>query len=173
MKDMTIVPDDVDVFYGDQVITAPITEMEQAEVTIHKIVAIQSAVAEAEARAKALKAKVDAWLDEVKHDADGETNLLMSGLLPWARLQLQDRKTRSVKTIAGAVGFKTVQGKTSDSDKDATIKWYMDNWPDFVRAETVYKLDTKAAKAFFFESGEKAPTIDFESPHDKAFVKEA
>ncbi len=172
MKDIEVIdPDMIDAIYGDEITEAPVSDMEAAEVAVHRILAIQERAVAAEEHAKAMKAKVDAWLAEQKRDVEGDINRAMVSLLPWVRLELQDRRKRSVDLVSGTVGFKRVQGKSIDSDKNATIEWYRENWPDYVRAETVYKLDTKNAKEFYRETGECAPTIEFEEPYDKPYVE--
>jgi len=161
-----------DIFYGGELVEAPPTDLEQANNVMTKIMMTQKRIHAVEATAKALKAKVDKWAEgQVKED-EGYVSQLMGLILPWARLEIQDRKKKHVELMDGIVGFRRVQGKTTDSDKDATIDWYMKNWPEYVQEVTTYKLNTTKAKEFYRETGEKAPTIEFDEPRDVPYVKE-
>lgn len=161
-----------DIFYGGELIEAPPTDLEQANNVMAKIMLTQKRVNAVDATAKALKAKVDTWAAGQKKEDEGYISQLMVLIIPWARLEIQDRKKRHVELIDGVVGFRRAQGKTVDSDKDETIDWYMKNWPDYVEETKVYKLKTAMAKELFREKGEKAPTIEFEEPRDVPYVKE-
>lgn len=161
-----------DIFYGGELVEAPPSDLEQANNVMAKIMLTQKRVNAVDLTAKALKAKVDTWAAGQKKEDEGYISQLMALIIPWARLEIQDRKNKHVELIDGVVGFRRAQGKTVDSDKDATIDWYMKNWPEYVQEIKTYKLNAAKAKEFFRESGEKAPTIEFEEPRDVPYVKE-
>lgn len=165
-------PDKEDVFYGGELVEAPPTDIEQADNVMHKIITAQRRINAAEAYAKKAKDKVDKWLAGQVDEDSAYINGQMAMLVPWARLEILDRKKKSIDLMEGTIGFRTKQGATTDNDKPETLQWYQKNKPEFVREETVFKLDVKAAKEFYREKGEKAPTIEFAEPSDMPFVKE-
>lgn len=163
--------DKEDVFFGG-IIQAPANSLEEADNLMHKIIQAQKRMHEAEDRAKALHAKVDEWLDTYVKDDQIYINELMAMLVPWAKLEIQDRRTKHIELMDGKVGFRRRQGKTIDSDKAQTVSWYMENWPEYIQEITQHKLDVTNAKQLFRTTGEKAPTIEFEEPRDEPYVEE-
>ena len=161
-----------DVFYGGEIVRAPAQNIEEADNLVHNIIMAQKRIFSAEEYAKKMHQKVDEWLEKAKRDDNTLINTLMPQLIPWAKMEIMDRRKRSVDLLEGRVGFRRKQGKTIDEDKDKTIEWYRQNHPHFVREEVKYKLDVKAAKEFYRLKGEKAPTIDFEDPRDIPYVEE-
>ncbi|RKX92017.1 MAG: hypothetical protein DRZ90_14310 [Spirochaetes bacterium] len=161
-----------DVFYGGEMIQAPASSLEEADNLTHNIIMAQKRITAAEEYAKKMKAKVDEWLEKTVDDDQVQINTLMAMLVPWARIEILDRRKKSIDLMDGTVGFRRKQGKTVDEDKEATIEWYKKHWPLYVKESTVFKLDVKAAKEFYREKGEKAPTIEFQEPSDVPYVSE-
>ncbi len=163
--------ENMDFLWEDVPAVGPVNSLEKAENVINKIILKQETINEIEERAKKAIARVKDWEKEAKASISKDMHLDLEALRPWAVSETADRRVRFVDTIAGKVSFRLVKGKTTGQNLKATIEWYQKNYPEMLYEEVVFKLNVDAAKKFYEEHEEKAPTIDFEDPHDKMYVE--
>lgn len=166
----------IDRLYGDNDQQTPefvVKDIETAGNVVASVVMAEGRMAAAKAEAARLKKKIDDRLAEILEDDERLVNIKMALIRPWAQTELLSMRTKTIKTFSGNIKFATVKGKTIDSNKQETVEWYQENYPEHVRKTVTYALDATKAKEFFRASGEKAPTVEFEEPSDRMYVEEA
>ena len=100
-------------------------------------------------------------------------------LLPledWAKAN-PPKKGKTIKTLAGDLAFRTVNGGWRVTDKAAALEWAKAERPELVKVKTTEELDTDAAKALAAaiakESGEVLPGLEFFEDRESFSVKAA
>lgn len=116
--------------------------------------------------AKQLKARIDKQLADANKE-DESTVAFMLGLIePWARTQIEGQKSRTVKLIAGKVGFRKLPDKL-EIEEDALIEWAWSNAPEIVRVKK--SIDKPALKKLLEKT--EVPHVIIDVGIDRMYVE--
>lgn len=121
-------------------------------------------------------ARIDAQYAAMKRDIanrrDGLKRRFMAEAEGWADAN-RPSKGKSIKLLAGTVGWRENKGGPRIVDKAALMDWANENAPGLLVTESITKPDTSAVYAHFATTGEIPPGVEYVEPGDRFYVKGA
>lgn len=148
----------------------------KAEWAIKKIAAAEAQKEEAETFVTAEKEKLDAFLQQINAEKDGEIEFFKSRLMPYALQQLEGSKKKSVKLPSGTLSFKSSQPKW-EKDEETLKAFLADSAPEMLESKISVKWGELKKILHLTEDGravtpdgEIVPGVTYEAVPDKFSV---
>lgn len=135
----------------------------QAERVIARVLALASEIGQIEAQAEGM-------VNERRRAQQGLEWRFGIALREWMAARLRGR-SKSVKTLRGTVGTKTVKGQPKIADAAAVEKWALEQSDPEMFGRYGFALAPKAVLAYAAKTGEEIPGVTYTSDREDLYVK--
>jgi len=147
-----------------------INSLDTAEWCLRKISRAEARIQERNDCAAKIKAEIDARLEAINAKDLDTVAYLGSLLRPWAEVEIAKAgKAKSVKLLAGEVGFRKAPDSLEVTDEAAALAWLKEHYPQGVR--TVESVDKKKVKEAIEFNGEVPDGCELRRGDIKFYVR--
>jgi hypothetical protein len=120
-------------------------------------------------RAEVMRQRLDKWVEKATKEAEETVDRMQKHLEPYVSLELQKKKSRSIKLLNGTAGFRSSEKISIPDGKEKNVleKLKADH-PEAVRIKE--EIDKKAL-AKLIKDGEDIPNVSLQK-YDRFYIKE-
>jgi hypothetical protein len=122
-----------------------VKDEDSANWVLGKMLALESDIVAIETSARVIEAKaILANAAAMKKDASKRLEWLHARFTAeigeWARPQLEGKKTKTLKTLLGAISFRVKKGGLRVADKDKALDWAKSNTPNAIKVTEEFQI---------------------------------